>query len=53
VNGTNFDIIIEEAINIEHKDDEQSLMSKINKKLEKIIIKNPGQWIWTHDRWRI
>ena len=23
-----------------------------NKILEKMILKNPDQWIWTHDRWR-
>ena len=20
--------------------------------LEKMILKNPSQWIWTHDRWK-
>ena len=24
----------------------------INKILEKMILKNVDQWIWTHDRWR-
>ena len=24
----------------------------INQNIEKMIIKNPYQWIWTHDRWK-
>ena len=25
---------------------------KINQEIEKMILKNPNQWIWTHDRWK-
>ena len=25
---------------------------KLNKILEEMILKNPDQWIWTHDRWK-
>ena len=25
---------------------------ELNKILEKMILKNPDQWIWTHDRWK-
>tara|TARA_B100001175_G_C19491276_1_gene632743 strand:+ start:1170 stop:2030 length:861 start_codon:yes stop_codon:yes gene_type:complete len=24
----------------------------LNKELEKMILKQPGQWIWSHDRWK-
>ena len=24
----------------------------LNEILEKMILKNPDQWIWTHDRWK-
>ena len=24
----------------------------LNSVLEKMILKNPEQWIWTHDRWK-
>ena len=24
----------------------------LNKIIENMIIKNPNQWIWTHDRWK-
>ena len=28
------------------------LTEELNKILEKMIIKNPNQWIWTHNRWK-
>ena len=28
------------------------LTKELNNVLEKMIIKNPNQWIWTHDRWK-
>ena len=28
------------------------ITKKLNEVLEKMIIKNPNQWIWTHNRWK-
>ena len=28
------------------------ISKKLNQVIEKMIIKNPHQWIWTHDRWK-
>ena len=28
------------------------IRSALNKNLEKMILKNPDQWIWSHDRWK-
>jgi len=28
------------------------LTEELNKVLEKMIVKNPNQWIWTHNRWK-
>jgi KDO2-lipid IV(A) lauroyltransferase len=28
------------------------ITEKLNEILEKMIIKNPGQWIWSHNRWK-
>ena len=30
----------------------KELTSKLNEILEKMIINNPNQWIWTHNRWK-
>ena len=35
------------------KDNELTIGKKINQTIEEMIIKNPGQWIWTHNRWKI
>jgi len=32
--------------------DKIDLTKEINHVLEKMIIKNPSQWIWTHNRWK-
>ncbi len=39
---------------LEFKDDDSIdyITSVLNQKLEKMIMKNPSQWIWTHDRWK-
>ncbi len=34
-------------------DTEITIGEKINEKIEKIIITSPGQWIWTHNRWKV
>ena len=32
--------------------DKMQLTKELNKILEKMIVRNPNQWIWTHDRWK-
>jgi len=32
--------------------DKFQITLKLNQTLEKMIEKNPSQWIWTHDRWK-
>ena len=55
-NGINFEIVIHEPYEITktgvHEDDLKNNSLTINKNIEKMIIKNPTQWIWTHDRWK-
>ena len=52
-NKINFSINIKEPIIIDENDDQASVTRKINIELEKMILNNPYQWIWTHDRWRL
>ncbi len=33
-------------------DDKKNITIEINKIIEKMILRNPGQWIWTHSRWK-
>ena len=52
----NFEIEIYEPIKIEKNDKTEvnklNISIKLNKILEKMISKDPGQWIWTHNRWK-
>ena len=52
----NFKMQIYEPIKIFKKDDNETnkldLSIKLNKTLEEMISKDPGQWIWTHNRWK-
>ncbi len=48
----NFKITIQKPINFEKNDSIQLITDKLNKILEKMILKKPEQWIWTHNRWK-
>jgi len=47
-----FKIEFQEIINPKNFKDRSELTRKLNDVLEKMIIRNPGQWIWTHNRWK-
>ena len=53
---TNFEMTIHEPYKIEKtgndQEDTKSITLKINNIIEKMIIKNPTQWIWSHNRWK-
>ena len=55
-NGINFEMIIHKPYEITktgvHEEDLKNNSLTINQNIEKMIIKNPTQWIWTHDRWK-
>ena len=55
-NDTNFELTIEEPYKVEKtgsdEADTKNITLKINQTLEKMIIKNPTQWIWSHNRWK-
>ena len=34
------------------EEDKKNITIKINETIEKMVLKNPGQWIWTHSRWK-
>ena len=48
-----FTIKFYEKINPKNFDyNKRKITEKLNKVLEQMVIKNPNQWIWTHDRWK-
>ena len=34
------------------KDDKESITKTINETIEKLILRDPSQWILTHNRWK-
>ena len=50
--GTKFKISIQEPINFSHENSVKDITDKLNNILEKMIIKNPNYWIWSHNRWK-
>ena len=54
--GPNFEMTIHEPYKIEktgnEEEDTKNITLKINQVIEKMIIKNPKQWIWSHNRWK-
>ncbi len=52
----NFEMTVHEPYEIQKTEnvdaDTKNITLKINQIIEKMIIKNPTQWIWSHNRWK-
>ena len=51
-NGVNFNIKVENPIEFSKNSSTEKITRELNIWLEKTILKNPGEWIWSHDRWK-
>ena len=51
--GNQFYLEFQKEINPKSYKDKIELTEKLNYVLEEMIKKNPNQWIWTHDRWKL
>ncbi|WP_415303764.1 lysophospholipid acyltransferase family protein [Candidatus Pelagibacter sp. Uisw_090] len=51
-NNINFNIKIEKPIEFKRNTPIEKITRDLNIWLEKMILKNPGQWIWSHNRWK-
>ena len=52
-NSLFFDIIVEDPIYFNEKEDIKNITLKLNNWLESKILQNPDQWIWTHNKWKL
>ena len=46
-----FKMYISKPIKLENKKSINEITEHLNNILEKMIMRNIDQWIWTHDRW--
>lgn len=53
INRHYFNLKFLDPIKFKENSDEIEIMNFLNSWLEKMIIKSPTQWIWTHKRWKL
>jgi Kdo2-lipid IVA lauroyltransferase/acyltransferase len=52
IEGINFKLTIHKPLEYLENDSVESITLDLNVILEKMILKNPEQWIWSHNRWK-
>tara|TARA_B100001123_G_scaffold236504_1_gene265183 strand:- start:218 stop:1078 length:861 start_codon:yes stop_codon:yes gene_type:complete len=52
INGVYFKMTINKPISFNKESTIEEITLDLNKWLEKMILINPDQWIWSHDRWK-
>ena len=52
IDGLKFKISITNPVNFSKDTSIENITARLNKILEKMILKKPGQWIWSHNRWK-
>ena len=50
--GVNFRLTIHDPLEYSNNESVESITLSLNVLLEKMILKNPEQWIWSHNRWK-
>ncbi len=48
----NFIVKFQQPIIFNENENIETITSNLNKIIEKMVLNNPGQWIWTHNRWK-
>ena len=51
-NNFNFKLTVYDPIKYAQEDTIDSITFKLNTFIDKMILKNPEQWIWSHNRWK-
>jgi len=57
IENINFEMTVHKPYEIaktsNNEQDTQNITLKINQIIEKMIIENPTQWLWSHNRWKL
>ncbi len=52
-NKINFELTFNKPIYFSENESLENISKELNIWLEKMIVKNPDQWIWSHNRWKL
>ena len=52
IGNIKYKVIIKKPVVFSKEHSIIEITEKLNEILEKMIIKNPEQWIWSHNRWK-
>jgi len=52
INSIHFKMTINKPIHYNKESTIEEITQNLNKWLERMILVNPSQWIWSHDRWK-
>ena len=52
-NGIHFEVLFDEQLSFDKNESIENITGKLNNWLEQKITKNPAQWIWSHNRWKL
>ena len=52
VDEIKFKIIVNKPLKFSNNSSVQKITDELNKVLEKMILRKPDQWIWSHNRWK-
>ena len=52
IKGINFKITIDKPLYFTNDTSIKKITDELNEIIEKKVILNPGQWIWSHNRWK-
>ena len=51
-NSSKFEIKLYNPLSFDKKESIEKITNDLNLIIEKMILNNPEQWIWTHNRWK-
>ena len=52
IDGLKFKIFVADPVNFSKDTSIENITARLNQILEKMILKKPEQWIWSHNRWK-
>ena len=52
IKDINFKLTVYNPLEYSNNDSIETITLELNKILENMILKNPNQWIWSHNRWK-